>query len=129
MIVRAARLYHAALPHEWTAAERAGTYENSTRGRTLADEGFIHASYAHQVEGVVNRFYADLAELVLLVVDRGALTVPVIDEPATDTSADECFPHIYGPLPVAAVVEARPWRRAPGTPWRLPTSATNQNPD
>ena len=118
------RLFHAALPDDWTAAQHAGVYGMSTRGRTLADEGFIHCSYENQVERVVNAFYADLDSLVLLVVDRGGLGVEVVDESPTGDPADEHFPHIYGPLPVSAVVEARPWRREPGRPWRLATDGT-----
>jgi len=119
-VVCAHRLYHAALPGDWEQAQRAGRYEMSTRGRTLADEGFIHASYENQVEGVVNSFYADLDELVLLEIDRDALDADVIDESPTGNPADEHFPHIYGPVPVAAVAAATPWRRGPGAPWRLP---------
>jgi uncharacterized protein (DUF952 family) len=113
------RLFHAALPVDWAAALAIGRYEMSTRGRTLADEGFIHASYENQVERVVNAFYADLDELVLLEIDRDGLDVDVVDEAATGDPADEHFPHLYGPLAVSAVVDARPWRRRAGEPWRL----------
>ncbi len=113
------RIFHAALPSEWAAAQVAGRYEMSTRGRTLADEGFIHASNENQVESTANRFYGDLDELVLLELDRDVLDVDVIDESPTGDPADEHFPHIYGPIPVAAITTARPWRRTGGEPWRL----------
>lgn len=113
------RLFHAALPDDWAAAQAAGRYEMSTRGRTLADEGFIHASYESQVEATANRFYGDLDELVLFELDRDALDAEVIDESPTGDPADEHFPHIYGPIPVAAITTARPWRRTGGEPWRL----------
>ena len=116
------RLFHAALPEEWAAAQAAGVYERSTRGRSLADEGFIHASYESQVERVVNAFYADLDELVLLEIERERLDVEVIDESPSGNPADEHFPHLYGPLAVAAVTAATRWRRAPGEPWRLAVS-------
>jgi uncharacterized protein (DUF952 family) len=106
-------IYHAALPEDWEAGVRAGRYEVSTRGRTLADEGFIHAAFERQVEGVLNRYYADVDDVVLLVIDLGAVGAPVIDE----TVGGEQFPHIYGALPVAAVVDAVPWAREPGEPW------------
>jgi glutathione S-transferase len=114
------RLFHAALPAEWAAAQAPGRYEMSTRGRTLADEGFIHASYESQVEGVANRFYADLDELVLLEIDRERIDVEVIDESPTGDPADEHFPHLYGPLRLDAVRAATTWRRVEGEPWRLP---------
>lgn len=104
-------LYHAALPDDWREAQRTGSYRVSTRGRSLDQEGFVHASYAHQVEGVANRFYADVDELILLEIDPQLLDVDVIDESPTGDPADQHFPHIYGPVPVAAVVTATPWRR------------------
>jgi glutathione S-transferase len=119
-------IYHAALPEDWEAALVAGTYEVSTRGMTLAAVGFIHAAYAGQVEGVANRYYGDLDELVLLGIDRDALDSPVIDESPTGDPADERFPHIYGPVPVDAVVDACRWRRQPGRPWSLDSV---ENPD
>ena len=119
MTACANRLFHAALPDEWAAAQTPGRYEMSTRGRTLADEGFIHASYETQVERVANRFYADLDELVLVEIDRERLDVDVIDESPTGNPADEHFPHLYGPLSLTAVVRAQTWRRSDGAPWRL----------
>ena len=104
-------IYHAALPDDWRAAQAAGGYRVSTRGRTLEEEGFIHASHDHQVAAVANRFYADVDEVVLLAIEPEALDAPVIEESPTGDAADETFPHIYGPIPVAAVVSATPWRR------------------
>ena len=105
-----ATLYHAALPADWTAAAAAGVYTISTRGVTLEQEGFIHCSYRHQVEGVANAFYADLVELTLLTIDPARLGSPVVDElPAP--GASQAFPHIYGPIPVDAVVAVTPWPR------------------
>ncbi len=78
---------------------------------TLADEGFIHCSRRNQVEATANRFYGDLAELVLLTIDEAALDAPVVDEDLYDTG--ESFPHVYGPIPVSTVVDAVP---GPGRP-------------
>ena len=99
-------LFHVAFRREWEAAQEAGEYRVSTRGRTLAEEGFLHASYAHQWQAVRDAYYADVPEpLVLLEVDPALLEVPVVEEvPAGGTDP---FPHVYGPLPVAAVVAVR----------------------
>jgi uncharacterized protein (DUF952 family) len=32
---------------------------------------------------------------------------------------DVLFPHIYGPLPIAAVNVATPWTRRPGSDWAI----------
>jgi uncharacterized protein (DUF952 family) len=110
--MREARLYHCSLAADWEAAKAAGTYTVSTRGRTLEQEGFLHASYAGQVDGVLRRFYADVTEpMVLLVIDPERLGRPVV--PESPPGVAEKFPHIYGPLDPAAVVAVRPLRRGP----------------
>jgi glutathione S-transferase len=115
------QLYHAAMPEDWAAAYESGEYTMSTRNRTLADEGFIHASTRAQVEGVANRFYLDVAELVLLTIDPAKIDADIKWEPPAP-GVDELFPHIYGPLPIAAVVATAYWFRSSGTPgpsWSL----------
>ena len=102
------RLFHLALRRDWEEARQseAGMYRVSTRGRTLAEEGFLHASFEHQWQGVRDAYYADVTEpLVLLEVDPALLDVPVVEE--VPAGGDEAFPHVYGPLPVAAVVAVR----------------------
>jgi uncharacterized protein (DUF952 family) len=108
-------LFHIALRTDWEAAREAGRYEVSTRGSTLADEGFVHCSLRHQVRGVADAIYADADDLVLLTVDPARLDVPVRYEPAIP--GGEAYPHVYGALPVPAVVDVRPIAR--GTDGRL----------
>lgn len=103
------RIFHIATADDWRAAKRAGTYTTSTRGRTLAEEGFIHASRGDQWQGVQARFYADVTgPLLLLVIDTDRLTSPVVVEAVPDADVDETFPHIYGPLNTDAVVNTVP---------------------
>ncbi|TDD91733.1 DUF952 domain-containing protein [Actinomadura rubrisoli] len=101
-------LLHIAERHHWESARDAGvSYTMSTLGRTLDEEGFIHCSSdTAQVEGVLDRFYTgvDRTTLALLVIDTGRLDAPVRYEPA----GDELFPHVYGPIPIPAVIEVRP---------------------
>lgn len=98
------RIFHIATLADWEAARASGAYTTSTRGVTLAEQGFIHASRADQWEGVRAAFYADVTEpLVLLEVDTGRLAVPVVEEPPAP-GMDETFPHVYGAIPLAAVV-------------------------
>ncbi|WP_329040493.1 DUF952 domain-containing protein [Streptomyces sp. NBC_00178] len=92
----------------WDAARCAGMYEMSTRGRTLREEGFIHCSLLHQLPAVARALYGpDPADLVVLVIDGERLGSPVRFE-AMKPGGEE-FPHIYGPIPVDAVVEVRPF--------------------
>lgn len=103
-------IYHVATRADWEAARVSGSYTTSTRGRTLAEEGFIHASRLDQWRGVHARYYADVAEpLVLLEVDTDRLTCPVVEE---TVPGGERFPHVHGPIPPAAVVRAVPLEEA-----------------
>ncbi|MCO6007186.1 DUF952 domain-containing protein [Actinoallomurus purpureus] len=96
-------IFHIAERAAWEAARDTGRpYEVSTRGRTLAEEGFIHASRdEEQVRNVRRAFYAGLDDLVLLVIDPEDLDVR--HEPV----GDDVFPHIYGPIPPSAVIDVR----------------------
>jgi uncharacterized protein (DUF952 family) len=100
-------IFHIALASDWAAAAEGGDYRTSTLGRTLDEEGFIHASRRHQVDGVRRLFYAQVTEpMVLLEIDPQRLPVPWRLE--VPPGAAEAFPHIFGPLPVDAVVAVHP---------------------
>ncbi len=98
-------LFHLTLAVEWEAARDAGAYDRSTLGRSLADEGFIHCSFAEQVQPTADRFYRGRADVVLLRIAPDRLGVPVRVEPVP---GGERFPHVYGLIPVDAVVRAEP---------------------
>ncbi|MBM9466751.1 DUF952 domain-containing protein [Nakamurella leprariae] len=109
-------LYHCATEADWAQARRDGESRVSTRGRTLEQEGFLHCSFASQVPWVLESFYADVTEpMVLLAIDPAAVGARVAVEapagppgasgPSGAASAERGFPHLYGPLPVAAVVQ------------------------
>ncbi|NHA69249.1 DUF952 domain-containing protein [Phycicoccus flavus] len=102
-----APLFHVADAAEWRAALGTGRYERSTRGASLAEVGFVHLATADQWRGVLGRFYADHdGDLLLLEVDPDRLEAPLRWEPVGPSGEE--FPHLYGPLPVAAVVAASP---------------------
>ncbi|GAS95399.1 glutathione S-transferase domain-containing protein [Mycolicibacterium canariasense] len=93
-------LVHLCSSEEWHAAQRAGEH----RPASLADVGFVHLSAPEQVHLPANRLYAGRTDLVLLAVDPGKLSDPVRWEPGVPTDPESMlFPHLYGPLPVAAV--------------------------
>ncbi|TKK91258.1 DUF952 domain-containing protein [Herbidospora galbida] len=102
-------IFHLALASDWAHAQKDGEYRISTLGRTLEQEGFIHASRdLPQARAVATRFYADVTEpLLLLHIDDTQLSVPVVMESPEGTAEE--FPHIYGPLPVAAVAAVTPF--------------------
>lgn len=111
-------LLHLADPAEWAEARRAGSYDRSTRGASLGEVGFVHCSYAHQVERVAAAVYGDwTGPLLVLRIDPDLLGVEVVEENLE--GGDELFPHVYAPVPVEAVTAAEEMVRADGA-WRLP---------
>lgn len=115
------RILHAALPHDWARAREDGSYDVSTRGRSLVDEGFIHASTLAQLPGVLDGFFADVAAVDLLVVDLDRLDhegAQVVWEDVEGSSTP--FPHVYGVIPAQTVVDVVRLEHEPGTSWRVP---------
>ena len=105
MLPRMQWLYHIATAADWNQAQQDGEYRTSTRGRSLSEEGFIHASTAAQVLPVANAVYLDeQQDLVLLVLDPSRIGAEIRREPVPGWT--DPFPHIYGALDVAAVVQA-----------------------
>ena len=106
-------LYHLALGPEWQAARADGMYRRSTRGRSLEEVGFIHLSNAHQVEATAALFYGDLpaGAVLLLTIDPQRLAAAALEVRFEQADGGEPFPHLYGPLPLEAVLRAEPWPR------------------
>lgn len=103
-------IFHIAEKNRWEAAQLAGSYAQSTLGRTLEEEGFIHACHEDQWEDVRERHYGSTTRsLVLLTIDTDLLTSPWQEDEVEGTT----FPHIYGPLNPASVVAATPLPPAP----------------
>ena len=113
-------IYHLSTPAEWDEAQAAGDYTSSSRDRTLADEGFIHCSRADQVAGVLGRFYVDAGPLLLLAVDTELLTAPWQDD---EIAPGVFFPHVYGPINLAAVVAVTPLVPAADGSYQVPDLA------
>ncbi|MFC3689009.1 DUF952 domain-containing protein [Aquipuribacter hungaricus] len=113
-----ADLLHLTDPADWAEARTAGSYDRSTRGASLAEVGYVHCSWAHQVEQVAAAVYGDwTGELVVLRIDPDLLGVEVVEEDLEGTG--QAFPHVYAPVPVEAVTAVEALRRVDGE-WRLP---------
>jgi uncharacterized protein (DUF952 family) len=113
------RVLHLAEQPAWSAAKSAGAYERSTRGLSLGEVGFVHTSTAAQLPGVAERFYADAGPLVVLAVDVPACELGGSPVRWDDVDGD-LYPHVYGPIPVAAVVAELPASFGPDGNFVLP---------
>ena len=93
-------IYHMCRWDEWREAGAQGAYAGSSQD---AADGFIHFSTAAQVEGSAAKPRAGQHGLVLLCVAAAALGESLRWEPSR---GGQLFPHLYGPLPLSAVVAA-----------------------
>jgi uncharacterized protein (DUF952 family) len=97
---------------EWFDARDVGWIAPECAGSDA--EGFVHLSTVEQVHLPANRLYRDRRDMVLLYIDASALDAPVRWESGMPTDpASMLFPHLYGPLPVRAVVEVADYPPAP----------------
>jgi uncharacterized protein (DUF952 family) len=69
----------------------------------LAD-GYIHLSAADQLQGTLDKHFAGQTGLVIAEVDLALLGETVKWE---TSRGNALFPHIYGPLPMSAVIDLR----------------------
>ncbi|MEJ0018507.1 MAG: DUF952 domain-containing protein [Acetobacteraceae bacterium] len=83
---------------ELTQMQRDGVFHGSPVD--IAD-GYIHLSCASQLAATLERHFKGVEGLMLAAVDVSRLGDTVRWEPAR---GGQLFPHIHGPLPVAAVV-------------------------
>ncbi len=90
-------IYHVVEASEWARQENQPVY----RAASLETEGFIHLSTKEQVTGVLDRYYRDVPNLLMLHIDADKLVHELRYEQATN---NEFFPHVYGPINKDAVV-------------------------
>lgn len=94
------RIYHMCRRDEWRSAALSGSYGGSSQDRA---DGFIHFSTAAQIEISAAKHRAGQSGLVLLAVDPGLLGDALKWEASR---GGDLFPHLYGVLPIEAVMAA-----------------------
>jgi uncharacterized protein (DUF952 family) len=92
-------VYHIVLPDDWASFDT-----ELYRARSLETEGFIHCSFAHQLNDVIDRYYAGQDEVVVIEIDPDRLMSRLLVELST---GDEPYPHIYGPINRDAIVSVK----------------------
>ena len=106
-------IVHITTERAWTDARAHGAYTADS----LATEGFIHCSKPEQVVWVANQRFRGRADLVLLHIDPSRLDAKVVYENLE--GGEQLFPHVYGPIPVSAVVDVTPFRPSAGGTFAL----------
>lgn len=88
---------------DWRAAEAAGAYTGSADDRR---DGFLHFSTAAQLRASAAKHRAGVADLWMIEAEAAALGAALKWEPASGGSRPGLFPHLYGPLSLAAIRRA-----------------------
>ena len=91
-------IYKVLTATELNEARATGRFEGSADDRR---DGFIHLSAADQLEATLAKHFASRPDLMLLTVDAETLGAALRWEPSRGGAL---FPHLYGPLPLAAVL-------------------------
>lgn len=97
-----ATIYKICEQTSWLAATAAGQFHGSA---VDARDGFIHLSTSTQLSETAHKHFAGQSALVLVAVDVEALGDKLKWE---RSRGGDLFPHLYAPLPLAAVRWARP---------------------
>jgi uncharacterized protein (DUF952 family) len=71
-------------------------------GDSLKTSEFIHCCLPEQVDFVLQKWFPDREDIILLEIDSDLLDTPLAFENVEDS--EEKFPHIYGPLNRNAVI-------------------------
>lgn len=102
--VKSTTIYKVLTVSAWQAAQQAGVYEGNADDKR---DGFIHFSNAEQLAGTLQKYFAGAPDLVLLYVREGRISAPnaLRWEPSRGGAL---FPHLYAPLPTAAVHRVEP---------------------
>lgn len=94
-------VYHVVLPEVWENFKG----ENSYAAESLQTEGFIHCSFAHQLDAVLERYYKNAGKVLILTIDIAELRSKLIEESSTN---NEIYPHVYGEINAEAIVDVEP---------------------
>jgi uncharacterized protein (DUF952 family) len=95
-------VYKIVATEEWIRAEVKGVFMGASVDRA---DGFIHFSTAEQAQDTAAKWFAGRDDLTLAAIDAEALGKDLRWEPSRGGAL---FPHLYGPLPMTAVVWSRP---------------------
>ena len=116
-------IYHITSRAAWNDARQPGNY----RAESLETEGFIHCSTESQVLPVAEKYYAGQRGLVLLMIDPSLLSSDLKWEPPSGGTPPpgvpegDLFPHIYGPINLAAVIKVFDLEADPDGRYKFPT--------
>lgn len=93
-------IYHITTKDLWEKAKKAGVYTNPS----IEEVGFIHCSTKGQTVPTLNRRYVGKDDLLLLELDPEKIEAKIKYEDLKGMGEEH--PHVYGEIPLEAVVKA-----------------------
>jgi uncharacterized protein (DUF952 family) len=121
-------IYHFTTTELWDTALNRGLYSHPS----LKTEGFIHCSTSYQLEGTLAKHFADAEEIILLhIVEKRVKNWLKYEQFG---NADAEYPHLYCPIPMAAIENISILNRGTDNEWEnLPVipmaQSANNDPD
>lgn len=101
--LRAVILYKILRREAWEGREDSVPWSDTDRA-----DGFVHLSGPDQVRATVKKWFSGQTELTVLEIDANRLAPETLRwEPSR---GGQLFPHVYGHIPLEAVVRAEPLR-------------------
>ncbi|MEM9548730.1 MAG: DUF952 domain-containing protein [Bacteroidota bacterium] len=95
-----AYIYHICTSTFWETQSLSDVYIHDS----LDNEGFIHCSHENQLKGVLDRYFQNQQNLIILTLDPSRLIPELKYELAP---IGELFPHIFGPINKDAIISTK----------------------
>lgn len=96
-------IFHIAKLSDYNLLKSNGRYQCES----LEGEGFIHCCDEEQLQGVLERYYNGVNDVILFRLDGELIEADLVYE--NTSGGEELFPHIYGPINPGAIVETFPF--------------------
>ena len=85
----------------WKKALESGVY----KADALESSGFIHCCLSEQVNGVLDKWFQGVNDLISIELDPQKIKSKIVFENLE--GGEEVFPHIYGPINLDAVISIK----------------------
>jgi uncharacterized protein (DUF952 family) len=89
---------------QWTSFQESGVF---TGNLLDVDDGYVHMSYEAQVPKTREKFFSGREDILLVHVNSTLLKEDTL-RPEANRPGGDVYPHIYGTIPIEAVIKTEP---------------------
>lgn len=97
-------IYKILTTEQWTAFQADGVFEGNPLDK---NDGYLHMSYLPQVAKTHEKFFGGRNDVLLVHIDSALLDAGTV-RPEANRLGGDVYPHIYGTIPIAAVIKTEP---------------------